>query len=118
MPRLPFNLVRLLRPPITPVANVSSALFRRTTLQPSSSLVHLLPFARPTLLRPLPLIPPSTPTLSPVVIQARHRARGTSYQPSQRKRKRKHGFLARKRSVGGRKILERRREKGRRHLSH
>ncbi|KAF8271505.1 ribosomal protein L34, partial [Lactarius quietus] len=52
------------------------------------------------------------------VVQARHRSRGTEYQPSQRKRKRKHGFLARKRSVGGRKILERRKEKGRRHLSH
>jgi large subunit ribosomal protein L34 len=116
MPRLSLNLVRLLRPFTAPVA--SSAIFRRTTLQPSSSLVTLLPFGRPTLLRPLPLISSLTPTLNPVVVQARHRSRGTEYQPSQRKRKRKHGFLARKRSVGGRKILERRREKGRRHLSH
>jgi large subunit ribosomal protein L34 len=118
MPRLSLNLARLLRPPTTPVPSVSSAILRRTTIQPPPSLAPLLPFARPTLLRTLPLLSTTTPTLSPVVIQARHRARGTEYQPSQRKRKRKHGFLARKRSVGGRKILERRREKGRRHLSH
>ncbi|KAL6305022.1 ribosomal protein L34, partial [Sparassis latifolia] len=50
--------------------------------------------------------------------QARHKSRGTEYQPSQRKRKRKHGFLARKRSVNGQKILQRRRVKGRRFLTH
>ncbi|KAH8118874.1 ribosomal protein L34, partial [Phellopilus nigrolimitatus] len=50
--------------------------------------------------------------------QVRHAARGTEYQPSQRKRKRKFGFLARKRSVSGRKILVRRRAKGRKYLSH
>ncbi|KZV68580.1 hypothetical protein PENSPDRAFT_555892, partial [Peniophora sp. CONT] len=50
--------------------------------------------------------------------QVRHRTFGTEYQPSQRKRKRKHGFLARKKSLGGRKILARRKAKGRRNLSH
>ncbi|KAF9047261.1 ribosomal protein L34, partial [Panaeolus papilionaceus] len=50
--------------------------------------------------------------------QQRFAQRGTEYQPSQRKRKRKHGFLARKRSVGGRKILSRRMAKGRKYLSH
>ena len=40
-----------------------------------------------------------------------------TYQPSNLKRKRRHGFLARLRSVGGRKVLKRRRLKGRRKLS-
>lgn len=65
-----------------------------------------------------PLCASMTPIFSPVVVHSRHQSRGTEYQPSQRKRKRKHGFLARKRSVGGRKILERRRTKGRAYLTH
>ncbi|KAF8532512.1 ribosomal protein L34, partial [Gautieria morchelliformis] len=50
--------------------------------------------------------------------QARFKARGTEYQPSQRVRKRRHGFLARLRSRTGKKILARRRAKGRKYLSH
>ncbi|KAG9316532.1 ribosomal protein L34-domain-containing protein [Chiua virens] len=48
----------------------------------------------------------------------RFASRGTEYQPSQRVRKRKFGFLARKRTPSGRKILQRRRAKGRMFLSH
>jgi large subunit ribosomal protein L34 len=60
---------------------------------------------------------PSCPIgTSPILQQVRSIHR--TYQPSQRKRKRKHGFLARKRTLGGRKILARRKEKGRRFLSH
>ena len=43
---------------------------------------------------------------------------GSEYQPSQRKRKRKHGFLARLRSRTGKKILIRRRAKGKTAISH
>ena len=45
-------------------------------------------------------------------------ARGTEYQPSQVKRKRRHGFLQRLKWVSGRKILGQRRNKGRNFLSH
>ncbi|KAF9425110.1 hypothetical protein BGZ94_007826 [Podila epigama] len=50
--------------------------------------------------------------------QARFVSYGREYQPSQRVRKRRHGFLARMKSRGGRKVIANRLAKGRKYLSH
>ncbi|KAG6853371.1 hypothetical protein C0991_004930 [Blastosporella zonata] len=116
MPRITRALARLLAAPprLPPATNFVK--------RPSLSIASL-PAPKPLLLARTSYLPLSTPAAwssSPIlaaVLQLRHGSRGTEYQPSQRKRKRKHGFLARKRSLGGRKILGRRLLKGRKQLA-
>jgi len=40
-----------------------------------------------------------------------------TYKPKKRKRGRTHGFLQRKRTAGGRKVIKRRRAKGRKRIA-
>ena len=111
MPRISPTLLRtILRPPPLPIFNATKRLLALNSRAKSDPpMLYLLAnnvFTPPHAINPL------------FQLQVRFAARGTEYQPSQRKRKRKHGFLARKRSHGGRKILIRRMTKGRKFLSH
>lgn len=89
---------------------LTSLISRRAALAPLLQPTSLLPASRTVIMPRAPL----KPTLGGV----RFTTYGSEYQPSQRKRKRKHGFLARLRSRNGKKILVRRRAKGRAYVSH
>ncbi|KAK8864176.1 hypothetical protein IAR55_001422 [Kwoniella newhampshirensis] len=93
----------------SPISSLSLSSRRPSTHPtPSSSRIglHLLPS-------------PTTTTTSWQLGGTRGAAMGTFYQPSQRKRKNKHGFLARLRGgKNARKMLIRRLLKGRKNLSH
>ncbi|KAK7057326.1 putative 54S ribosomal protein L34, mitochondrial [Favolaschia claudopus] len=114
MPRIPRPLLQLLvhpprmTPAVTPRPCITSTALQTTPLR----------LSRPQF---IPLFAPAVVAPSPVLAslqQLRYAKMGHEYQPSQRVRKRRHGFLARKKSAGGRQILARRRSKGRKYLTH
>ncbi|GAA5869883.1 hypothetical protein JCM16303_001829 [Sporobolomyces ruberrimus] len=133
MPRLPRSLVpntrsllRLSTSSIEPRRTLPSLTQSFSTLfrQTPSPTRSLLSSSRPS----LSLSNPSSSS-SPILAllsqrtaqgdqQKRFAVYGAEYQPSQVRRKRKHGFLVRKRSKNGRKTLMRRWAKGRKFLSH
>ena len=119
MPRLLQPLARLLTtaPPtlnlsLAAIARLPSVAARTTPAVSAATLPFVSPLFGVNRVQPL-----LTP-LQFAAQQVRWNSKGTEYQPSQRVRKRRHGFLARKRSVSGRKILIRRRAKGRKFLTH
>ena len=119
MPRLLQSFARLLTaappalsPSLSAIARLPTVVTRTTPSVSTTTLPFVSSFLGANRAQPL---------LTPFQVaaqQVRWGSRGTEYQPSQRVRKRRHGFLARKRSVSGQKILVRRRAKGRRFLSH
>lgn len=95
-----------------------------STLRTVSPMTRLRQAALPKILTSVAEQPvnssssPSALSLVTNILQRRWKARGNSYQPNTLKRKRKFGFLSRMSTSAGRKIIKRRRAKGRWYLAH
>lgn len=106
----PTSLTSILRN-TSSLSKHTSSLFTNT----SSLFNTLFPIRSTPFLTHLPSLSSSS---SWQIGSRREISRGHTYQPSQIKRKRRHGFLSRLKTKTGRKILWTRKSKGRKFLSH
>ncbi|SPO32155.1 related to 50S ribosomal protein L34 [Ustilago trichophora] len=91
---------------------------RTFTRIPTSTISSLLSTTRSPILSLLSSSSVAANTPSPSGQQVRCVTYGSEYQPSQRIRKRRHGFLARIKTRNGRKTIMRRKFRGKAKLSH
>ncbi|KAF9979159.1 39S ribosomal protein L34, mitochondrial [Actinomortierella ambigua] len=102
-----------LRTRLSPVARTTFTAITSASTQPATAISSVAPATTPSIFSALTGFRSGFGSN-----QVRFVTYGREYQPSQRVRKRRHGFLARLKSRGGRKVLLRRMEKGRKSLSH
>lgn len=130
--RRAFTTIRRLAAPSATVSRPTSSstaslarAFNGLTLQTTTaSLSPTSPFLSATSLRPSisgslsqPHFPAFSRSFSTTSALFGYRRRMDTYSPSRRVQKRRHGYLARLKTKGGREILKRRRLKGRKYLS-
>ncbi|OJJ53210.1 hypothetical protein ASPSYDRAFT_51343 [Aspergillus sydowii CBS 593.65] len=117
------SITKQARPALNPLTSLS----RAPQSRPFSLATSTIAPTRPTL-PALPSQSQQTQSLAPVTSAIAQQSRSFSassslagrrstYNPSRRVQKRRHGFLSRLRTKSGRKIIARRRDKGRKSMS-